>query len=53
MSRYTQNELRDMATEALIARQYQDPHWMMLCVVMCGMFQISEAELVYRLEQLL
>lgn len=53
MSRCTQNELRDMATEALNARQYQDPRWMMLCVVICGMFQINEAELVSRLEQLL
>lgn len=53
MSRYTQNELRDMATEALNARQYQDPRWMMLCGMLCGMLQISEAELVSRLEQLL
>ena len=53
MSRYTQNELRDMATEALNARTYQDPRWMMLCVVLCEMFQISESELVSRLEQLL
>lgn len=53
MSRYTHNELRDMATEALNARKYQDPRWMMLCVVLCEMFQISEAELVSRLEQLL
>lgn len=52
MSRYTQNELRDMATEVLNARKYQDSRWMMLCVVLCGMFQISEAELVSRLEQL-
>ena len=50
---YTQNELRDMATEALNARQYQDPRWMMLSVVLCEMFQLSEAELVSRLEQLL
>lgn len=51
MSRYTDTELATMAKTALLARQQNDMRWLMLAGVLTTMFNISEAELIAKLEE--
>lgn len=51
MSRYTDAELSAMARTALIARSQNDLRWQMLSIVLCQGFNMTESELVEKLEQ--
>ena len=49
--KYNPEELIGMANTALAAREQGDMRWLMLAGVICGMFNITERELVSRLEE--
>lgn len=51
MIRYTDAELSAMARTALIARSQNDLRWQMLAIVLCQGFNMTESELVEKLEQ--
>lgn len=51
MSRYSDAELSAMARTALIARSQNDLRRQMLSIVLCQGFNMTESELVEKLEQ--